>query len=410
MSESQEPVVLRRALNLPLLVFYGVGVTIGAGIFALIGEIVRLAGDMAPMAFLLAGLIAGATGVSYALLSRVYPRAGGEAVYANVGLGRIPAMLVGYGVTTTAVISSAVISLAFGGYLGTLLPVPTPVLVIGVVVLLGLIAVLGVRESVAFAAAITLLEVGTLVVVIVLGAPLLTDTDTLVRAITPPASVAGWSIVFSAAVVAFFAFIGFEDIVNMAEEAVNPTYVTPRAIIITLVITILVYCLVATIAIAVPDRQALTSSPAPLATLFESVTGYRGDGVSVMASIAMVNGILVQIVMASRVLYGMTREKLAPQALGQLHPTRQTPVRAILIVCGIILVLALGLPLVSLAQATSIVTLSVFTLVNLALWKIGGLPDAEHKLRRWRYWGLFAALLSAALLTTEIVSKVMSGA
>jgi len=86
MNESTEAVTLRRVLGLPMLVFYGVGVTIGAGIFALIGEIVRVAGDHAPMAFMLAGVIAGATGISYAKLSSVYPRAGGEAVYVNICL------------------------------------------------------------------------------------------------------------------------------------------------------------------------------------------------------------------------------------------------------------------------------------------------------------------------------------
>ena len=406
MTQPDNAVQLRRALNLPLLVFYGVGVTIGAGIFALIGEVVRVAGDMAPMAFVLAGLIASATGISYAKLSSVYPRAGGEAVYVNNGLGRIPAMLVGYGVTVTAIISSAVISLAFGGYLGTLVPVPEPILVIGVVVILGLIAFLGVRESVIFAAVITLLEVGTLAVVIAIGLPLLAEPAVLIKAVTPPSDIAGWSIVFSAAVVAFFAFIGFEDIVNMAEETVDPRRVMSRAIVITLVITILVYALVALVAVAVPEREALTTSAAPLSTLFELVTGYQGDAVSVMASVAMINGVLVQIVMASRVIYGMTRENLAPAALGKLHPTRRTPFRAIVIVCLLILALALGLPLISLAQATSFVTLSVFTLVNLALFKIGSQPGAELSLYRWRYWGLVGAALSVALLSTEIIRMI----
>ena len=107
-----------------MLVFYGVGVTVGAGIFALVGEVVGIAGDHAPLAFLVAGLIAGASGVSYAKLSSVYVRAAGEAVYVKVGLGTWPAMAVGYGVTATAIISSAVLAQAFGGYLGSLVSIP----------------------------------------------------------------------------------------------------------------------------------------------------------------------------------------------------------------------------------------------------------------------------------------------
>lgn len=120
MNRQTDNVSLRRVLGLPLLVFYGLGVTVGAGIFALIGEVVKIAGDGAMLAFLVAGLIASVTGVSYACLSGEYPRAGGEAVYVNMALGRGFARLVGYGVTLTAIISSAVIALAFSGYLGTL--------------------------------------------------------------------------------------------------------------------------------------------------------------------------------------------------------------------------------------------------------------------------------------------------
>lgn len=384
-----------------MLVFYGVGVTIGAGIFALIGEIVRVAGDHAPVAFLVAGLIAGATGWSYALLASIYPRAAGEAVYVNAGLGSWPARLVGYGVTLTAIISSAVIAQAFSGYLGTLISISQPLLIVGGVLLLGAVAWLGVRESVALAAVITLLEVGTLLIVIFFGASLLADTEVVARVVTPPTTMVAWSLVTSSALIAFFAFIGFEDIANMAEETINPAKVIPQAIILTIVITVGLYSIISAIAVAMPDRAALTSSSAPLSVLFESVTGYSGKPVSAMASIAMVNGILVQIVMASRVIYGMTREGLAPKALGVLSVHRRTPARAIGLVTISIVVLALTLPLVNLAQATSMVTLAVFILVNLALWRIGGQSDAAPVLVRWRYWGLLGVLLSAGLFVVE---------
>lgn len=401
-------VKLRRALNLPLLVFYGVGVTIGAGIFALIGEVVKVAGDAAPMAFLLAGVIAGATAISYALLSSVYPRAGGEAVFVNNAMGNTAARVVGYGVTVTAIISSAVITLSFSGYLGSLIAVPRPVLIIAILAVLSTVASLGVRESVMFAAVITLLEAGTLIVVIIFGSELLTDAAVYAAALTPPDNLAAVSVVLSAAVVSFFAYIGFEDIVNMAEETVNPESTLPRAIIITLVITLALYTLISLIAIGLPDRQALISSDAPLATLFELVTGYSGKPISAMASIAMINGVLVQLVMASRVIYGMTREGLAPGVLGQLHHKRQTPIRAIVLVATLVGLLALAVPLLKLAQATSLVTLSVFLLVNIALWQIGSQPDAKKTLKRWRLWGLFGAVLSGGLLLTEIVRLLAS--
>jgi amino acid transporter len=160
--------------------------------------------------------------------------------------------------------------------------------------------------------------------------------------------------------------------------------------------------LISLIAIGLPDREALVSSPAPLATLYESVTGHSGKPISAMASIAMVNGILVQLVMASRVIYGMTREGLAPKVLGQLNQKRQTPIRAIVLVTVLIAMLALAIPLLKLAQATSLVTLTVFLLVNIALWRIGGQGDADPMLKKWRAWGILGALLSGGLLFTEI--------
>ena len=219
---------------------------------------------------------------------------------------------------------------------------PSAVMAIGILLLLAAIAWLGVRESVAFAAIITLLEVGTLVVIAFAGLPLLADSTTVVLVLAPPTDSVAWAAVFSASIIAFFAFVGFEDIVNMAEETIDPHRVLPRAIIITLLITVVLYVLIATIAVALPDRAALTGSSAPMSVLFEGLTGASGKPIAAIAAIAMVNGILVQIVMASRVLYGMAREGLVLNALSVLNVRRQTPARAIILVTVLIAVLALG--------------------------------------------------------------------
>jgi amino acid transporter len=403
---SQDP-ALRRVLGLPLLIFYGVGVTIGAGIFALIGEIVRLAGDHAPLTFLIAGLIAAATGISYARLAAVYPVAAGEAFFVKTGLGPHFGQIVGIGVATTGIVSSAVVALAFAGYLGSLIAVPHWLLAVAVIVVLTGIAISGVRISVGFAAIVTLLETGTLIVVCFFGAPVLIDPEAFARIVSLPDSAQGWGLVLSGSLIAFFAFVGFEDIENMAEETLDPHRVLPRAIIWTLVITVAVYAVVAMIAVAAPNREAITASEAPLVTLFESVTGRSGTPIAVMATIAMINGILIQIVMASRVLYGMARENLLPGFLSHVNKRSRTPSHATLIVGGIIVALALAVPLVSLAKLTSIVILGVFTLVNLSLFSIGRRPDSDPSLRRWRHWGLVGAALSAFLLVTEMLKLLV---
>ena len=214
--------------------------------------------------------------------------------------------------------------------------------------------------------------------------------------------------VLSGAVVAFFAFIGFEDIENMAEETVEPRRTAPRAILLTLAITMVIYVLLAVIAVLAPNRDAIADSDAPLAALFEEISGVSPEPVAAIAATAMINGILVQIVMASRVLYGMAGEGLIPAALGVVHPKRRTPARATVLVVVTIIVLATIFPLVRLAQTTSLVTLTVFAMVNSALYFIG--RRGEHAdLYRWRWLGLVGAVLATALAIWQIANGLFAG-
>ena len=395
---------LRRSLTLPWLVFYGVGVTIGAGIFALIGEVFAMSGDHIVYAFLLAGLVAGITGYSYVLLASVYPRAAGEAVFVKLGMGALAGRIAGYLVVVVAVTSAAVIALAFGQYVQTILPIPVTVSFVCIIVLLTLIAMMGVRESVAFAAVITVLEVGTLLLVAATGWPVLVG-DFTQRLLVPPPSIAGWSSVAAGAFLAFFAFIGFEDIENMAEETKHAERNVPYAIILTLVISMVLYILLALIFASMPNREALAASKAPIAELFASATGRSGAIIATMAAIAMINGVLVQIMMASRVIYGMSREQLLPEFLGHVHVARQTPVIATLLVSGAVLFLGLAVPLRELAELTSLAMLLVFAAVNLSLFLIGRSPGAAPKLRRWRLWGIMGMTIALALVAAQIVAQ-----
>jgi APA family basic amino acid/polyamine antiporter len=403
---SEQSTTLKRTLTLPLLIFYGVGVTIGAGIFALIGETISIAGNKAPIGFVLAGIIAAATGLSYAKLAAVYPRAAGEAVFVNIGMGQNWGRLVGIGVTITAIVSSAVIAIAFAGYLGQLIPLPAPILVIGIVALLTLIACLGVTQSVIFAAIITAIELGALILIVWFGANSLTVPSNWVDAFAPPSSFEIWPAIFSAALLAFFAFVGFEDIENMAEETINPHINVPLAIIATLIITVIIYALVALVAVSAPDPTAIAHSKAPLATLYAQLTGGSGELIAAAATIAMVNGILVQIIMGARVIFGMSKEGMLPQGLSHVHPKLKTPIRATIGVAVLITVLALTFPLGGLARTTAAVILTVFTLVNISLWRIGNRKQSDPSLQRWKYLGLLGAALSAGLLIIELINQI----
>jgi amino acid transporter len=393
---------LRRVLSLPWLVFYGVGVTVGAGIFALIGDIIGLAGDHAPWSFAVAGVVAGFTALSFAALSSAYPRAAGEVIYVKEGLGPLAGRVVGYALLLSALMAGAVISLAFAGYVASFSGLPDWAALVGVLLLLAGVAAAGVKESVAAAALVTALEVGTLLVVIAAGLPSAVESGALWRVLAPPAEAAQWSAVLAGGFLAFFAFIGFENIVNMAEEAEDATRIIPKAVLLTLLISVAIYALAAAVAASYADRAALVASKAPLAVLFEGETGRPGGIIAAMASIAMVNGILVQIVMASRVLYGMAGEGMMPGLLGRVHPRRQTPIIAIMLFTALIGILALSVPLVRLAEMTSFVILAIFTLVNASLFLIGRRPHAPPSLRRWRWAGLAGALISLGLILSEL--------
>jgi len=395
-------------LGLPLLVFYGLGVTVGAGIFALVGEIAGMAGDLAPLAFVLASVLAAASAGSYAMLSVRFPRAAGAAVYATAGFGSSIGRWTGLGVAATGIISSAVIALAFGSYVSTLVGFPEWLIALSLVVIAALVASIGIRESVLVAAGVTILEVGTLIVILLAGGPELGNSEMWTRVVSVPGDWAALGIVLSAAVVAFYAFIGFEDIVNLAEETVRPERVLGPAIFITLGLTTLLYVGVSVLSVAVSDRVSLAESDAPMGDLFAALTGGSPTVIAAIASIALVNGVLIQFLMASRVLYGMARDGALPAKwLGRLHPTRQTPINATLLIATIVGVLIVALPIVSLAELTSYVTLSVFIVVNLSLFRV--MLRSDERGSGWRgAWGLTAAMLSGGVLVGDLISRISS--
>jgi amino acid transporter len=388
---------LKRTLTVPLLVFYGVGVTVGAGIFALLGEIVAIAGMQAPLSFLVAGIAVAFTAASYALLAQAFPRAGGVAIYIHEALGALPARLAGYAIVATAIISSAVITSALAGYANQLVATSPAIVMMVAIGALAMLACWGIRESVGFAALITLIECGVLVVVMVFGLPeAATNFDAVTQVVNVNTGTAGG--ILMASIIAFYAFIGFEDIVNMAEETPNPTRALPRAIAWTLAVTVFLYVGVCMIAVLATGVDFLAGSSAPMSDLFLAVTGFDDRPVALVAVLAMVNGVLVQLIMASRLLYGMASDGIAPQWLCRLHPTRQTPVIATVLIAICIYFLAIAFPLGQLAKATSAVTLIVFAFVNISLVVLG-----NDQLNRFRWIAVTGAGLCISLLAVSLL-------
>jgi len=395
---------LRRRLSLVHITLYGLGTTIGAGIYALIGEVAGAAGMFAPISFLVAALLVVFTALSFAELSGRFPRAAGEAVYVRQGFGsNALALTIGLLVVLAAVVSSATIINGFVGYFQTLFDVPRAVAITALALALCGLAAWGIGESVTVAAVFTVMEIGGLLLIIWAGGDSLADLPARAVEFVPPGTALAWGGIMTGAFLAFYAFIGFEDMVNVAEEVKDAPKVLPFAIVITLVVTLLLYMAVAVVSVLTVPPGELAASGAPLALVFERGSGTSALPITAISVFAIVNGALIQMILASRVLYGMAGQGWIPAVLGRVHPYTRTPVIATGLVAAVILGLALWFQLGPLAKATSVVALIVFTVVNLSLWRVKRRAPAPAGLTIYPTWVPVAgAAVSAGFLLSEL--------
>ena len=398
---------LERRLGLGLLTAYGVGVMVGAGIYVLVGTVVGHAGIWAPMAFVLAGVVALFSALSYAEFATRLPEAAGQAAYIERGFSsRDLGVLAGLAIALTGVISAAAVLRGGVGYLTTFLDLPELWLIAGIGAALTVVAVVGVLESLALIALLTVVEVAGLLAVVGAGFLATPGPDWVALADLPPPPIAGIAAAISLSV---FAFIGFEDLTNMAEEAREPERVMPRAILLALFITAALYIAVSLAAVRVAPHAELRASAQPVALIWERATGSSPAFLSAIAVAAALNGVLAQIVMASRVLYGLGRRTRVLEPLARSHPRFGTPARATLLVGGAVLAAALLLPVETLAEATAIILLAVFALVNAALIRLHRRePQAPFRVAAWVPWaGLIAALAAlAAAMSAVLIGEV----
>ena len=370
-SSNQSPVELKRSLSLTLTTLYGLGNILGAGIYVLVGKVIAHAGLFAPLSFLIASLLACLTAFTYAELSARYPLSAGEAVYVQQGLGiRTVSALVGLLIIFAGMVSAATILRGFTGYLQVFVPVPEIAAILVLVVALGGLAAWGITESVMVAALITVLEILGLLMIIVVATPDMLTGQGLPSDFSPLLEGSAWYGIFAGGFLAFYAFIGFEDMVNVAEEVREPRRNLPRALLLSLAIASVLYFLVALAAISSVPASLLAGSEAPLADLYRYVTGQEPVVITLIGMFAVINGALIQIIMASRVCYGMSRQRWLPSMFGRVNALTRTPLLATAVVSLVVLGLALWFPIETLAKATSYFLLLVFSLVNLSLWRL----------------------------------------
>ncbi len=366
---TEQPTLSRR-LNLPLLTVFGLGTMVGAGIYVLVGEIIAVSGSFAPWAFLMAAVVAGFTAMSYGELASHYPESAGEAVYVDQAFSRpFLTRLTGWAVVTTGLVSSGTLANGFAGYLSYFYPGAEGFAATGFILVLGAIAAWGIGHTIWFAAAITATSIFGLMAVLAMSGRYLASFPELWPTMVPTGTDA-WLAISLGAFVAFYAFIGFEDMVNVAEETREPERIMSLSIVLALIGAATLYVLVATVAVLADAELDLAGHPAPLAAMVAH-TGERWPAViAVLSMLSVTNSALAQIVMVSRVVYGMARAGNAPQVLGMVHPKRHTPILSTVLTVLVIVLLATWFPLLTLAKATSFVILLVFILINLSLIRL----------------------------------------
>jgi amino acid transporter len=363
--------VLARRINQPLLILYGLGTILGAGIYVLVGKVAAEAGLLAPLSFIFAAFVAWLTALSDSTLVVLFPKSAGEAVYIEHSFGQKWLTLsVGLFIILTGIVSAATLTNGFTGYLLLLIPVNETMAMMAIVVVLTMVAVWGIAESVLLAALITVVEVLGLLIVLVFCGDVLVELPQNINQLFMPSTGVQLTGVLSGAFLAFYAFIGFEDMVNVVEEVKQPKRTMPSAIFWVVLISTSLYVLIAIVAIFSLPLEELSHSKAPLADMLAQRSDSAAKVVSVISVFAIVNGVLIQLIMASRVCYGMSKQYGGPAYLHRVSVLTKTPVLATLVIGLAILIFALYFPLVVLAKFTSFIILMVFALVNLALWKL----------------------------------------
>lgn len=352
---------LKRDLGLFEVTLSGVGIILGAGIYALIGKAAELAGNSVWIAFALAALIAVFTGLSYAELSSIFPRASAEYEYTNRAFGKRLAFVIGWLIIFSGVIGASTVALGFGGYFEALTgasALPSAVLLI---LALSIILLWGIKISAWFAIVFTLIETVGLLIVICIGVPHLGSVDYL----DMPNGLRG---VFEAAALIFFAYMGFEEMVKLSEETRDPERNMPLALMAALAITILLYILVALSVVSVVPPEVLAASAAPFAEVAAEALGPEAFVVvSAIALFATANTVLLMLLAASRIAYGMAESASLPTVLGRVHPGRRTPMVAIVAVMLLSIAFLFSGDIAFVASANDFILFATFVVINASL-------------------------------------------
>ena len=402
---------LNRTVGYTQLTLYGLGSMLGAGIYGLIGQAAGVMGGAVWLAFAVSMVAALLTGLTYASIGSRYPRAAGAAYVAQRAYGRpLLTYVVGLAVVCSGLTSIATQSRVIAANLQVLFPpldgVPDQVLAIGFILFIAVVLLRGIRESLWFNAICTAIEAGGLLFVIIVGVRYWGSANLLEM---PPLEGGDMTalIVMQGAVLTFFSFIGFEDMLNVSEEVKEPQRTLPYALISAMVAATVIYMAVAITAVSVVPWRELAEAPGPLAEVVKrAAPWFPALGFTMITIFAVANTALVNYVMGSRLLYGLAKQGLAPAALGAVHKTRRTPHIAIAVLFVVVATLAMLGNIGDLASATVILLLSVFVVINIAyvmLKRRPGEPKGAFETPA------YLAVIGAVICLVMIVARLSQG-
>ncbi|HEX8519074.1 MAG TPA: APC family permease [Pseudonocardia sp.] len=401
---------LKRAIGPKLLLFFVVGDILGTGIYALTGSVADDIGGALWLPFLVAFVVAFITAFSYLELVGKYPQAAGAALYTHKAFGiNFLTFMVAFTVMASGVTSAATAAKAFGEtYLEQFVQLPTwavaPVFVIG----LALINFRGVGESVKANVVLTCIELSGLLLIIGVGVyAVLAGRGDASRLVQINSGDSGTFLAITAATsLAFFAMVGFEDSVNMAEETVDPPRMFPRAMLLGMGIAAAVYVTVAVLSsVLVPAADLADAGSDALFRVLEA--GAPAFPLGVFAAIglfAVINTALINMLMASRLLYGMANERIIPRPFGRVHQTRRTPWVAIVFTSIVAIALVLVAPIELLGGTTALLLLAVFTVVNIAVLVLRR-HRVDHPHFRAPSWTPYVGIVLCGFLATPLSGR-----
>ncbi|MEM1328055.1 MAG: APC family permease [Bacteroidota bacterium] len=361
MSQEQK---LERHLRFWDILMFGVGGIVGAGIYAIIGEAGELAGNMLWLGFTVAAVVAILTGLTYAEFVSIFPDSGGSFEYVKQGLGEKTAYILSTVMLFTGIVAAAAIAISFSDYLARLIDIPTWITTIGIISLMGLVNAVGIQQSSWFNLVATIVTILGLASVVYFTFPDWGSVDLLE---TPPDGAIG---IFSGAALIFFSFVGFEDLVKMAEETKEPKKVMPKGIILSGIIVLVIYILIAVSSVSALPWQDLAESNGPLAEVMKTKAGSAwATALIVVALFATSKTILSNILGTSRLVFDVARDSEVKwmKKLTSVMESTGTPVFSIICITALTITFGLIGNLKVVASISNMLIFSVFLTVNIAM-------------------------------------------